>query len=197
MEHLKKELKDLQEWIEEESRKASELEGNLMNQREKIHSTFEHLKQFLEQEKQQLLSRLEKEKEENMKMIQEKLAQLEKQKHAHKGLITELERKCQQQDVELLKDVKSILGRCSEVKAQKPQENASAMKTTLQSTRRHAHLQEKLIELKETFSAEIEWRYLKSCEYSLGIEPSFDSLLWMITQISELKGRAESYPTLK
>ncbi|XP_069490996.1 E3 ubiquitin-protein ligase TRIM39-like isoform X2 [Ambystoma mexicanum] len=140
MEHLKKEVKDLQEWVEEESRKASELEANIMNQREKILSTFEHLKQFLEKEKQQLLSRLEKEQEENMKKIQEKLTQLEKQQSTHRDLITELERRCQQQDVDLLKDVKSVLGRCSAVKALKPQEDAPGMETTLQSIRRHAQL---------------------------------------------------------
>ncbi|XP_069490970.1 E3 ubiquitin-protein ligase TRIM17-like isoform X8 [Ambystoma mexicanum] len=110
MEHLKKELKDLHEWIEEEKRNASELKANIMNQREKILSTFDHLKQFLEKEKQQLLSRLEKEQEENMKKIQEKLTQLEKQQSTHRDLITELESKCQQQDVDLLKDVKSVLG---------------------------------------------------------------------------------------
>ncbi|XP_069490963.1 E3 ubiquitin-protein ligase TRIM39-like isoform X2 [Ambystoma mexicanum] len=140
MEHLKKELKDLHEWIEEEKRNASELKANIMNQREKILSTFDHLKQFLEKEKQQLLSRLEKEQEENMKKIQEKLTQLEKQQSTHRDLITELESKCQQQDVDLLKDVKSVLGRCSAVKALKPQEDAPGMETTLQSIRRHAQL---------------------------------------------------------
>ncbi|XP_069491132.1 E3 ubiquitin-protein ligase TRIM39-like isoform X3 [Ambystoma mexicanum] len=164
MEHLKKELKGLQEWVEEEGRKASELEGNIMKQRESILSTFEHLKQFLEKEKQQLLSRLEKEQEEKMKKIQEKLTRLEEQQSTHRGLITDLQRKCQQQEVDLLKDVKSVLRRCSEVKALKPQEDAPGMETTLQSTTRHAHLQEKLTELKETFPAEMDWRYMKSCE---------------------------------
>ncbi|XP_069490982.1 E3 ubiquitin-protein ligase TRIM39-like isoform X2 [Ambystoma mexicanum] len=140
MEHLKKELKDLHEWIEEEKRNASELKGNIMNQREKILSTFEHLKQFLEQEKQQLLSRLEKEQEENMTKIQEKLTQLEKQQSTHRDLITELKSKCQQQDVDLLKDVKSVLSRCSEVKALKPQEDAPGMEATLQIIRRRTQL---------------------------------------------------------
>ncbi|XP_069491136.1 E3 ubiquitin-protein ligase TRIM39-like isoform X2 [Ambystoma mexicanum] len=171
MEHLKKELKGLQEWVEEESRKASELEGNIMKQRESILSTFEHLKQFLEKEKQQLLSRLEKEQEEKMKKIQEKLTRLEEQQSTHRDLITELERKCQQQDVDLLKDVKSVLRRCSEVKALKPQEDAPGMETTLQSTTRHAHLQEKLTELKETFPAEMDWRYMKSFEREVILDP--------------------------
>ncbi|XP_069491212.1 E3 ubiquitin-protein ligase TRIM39-like [Ambystoma mexicanum] len=103
MEHLKTELKDLQVWVEEESRKASELQGNIMKQRKSILSTFEHLKQFLEKEKQQLLSRLEKERKEKLKKIQEKLTRMEKQQSTHRSLITELERKCQQQDVDLLK----------------------------------------------------------------------------------------------
>ncbi|XP_069491148.1 E3 ubiquitin-protein ligase TRIM39-like isoform X2 [Ambystoma mexicanum] len=171
MEHLKKELKGLQEWVEEESRKASELEGNIMKQRESILSTFEHLKQFLEKEKQQLLSRLEKEQEEKMKMIQEKLTRLEEQQSTHRDLITELEWKCQQQHVDLLKDVKSVLRRCSEVKALKPQEDAPGMETTLQSTTRHAHLQEKLTELKETFPAEMDWRYMKSFEREVTLDP--------------------------
>ncbi|XP_069491027.1 E3 ubiquitin-protein ligase TRIM39-like isoform X2 [Ambystoma mexicanum] len=136
---LKKELKDLQEWIEDESRKASELTVNILDQRVKILSTFKHLKQFLEQEEQQLLSRLEEEHDGNMKTIQAKLTQLEKQQSAHMSLITELERKCQQQDVELLKDVKSVLGRCSEVKHWKPQEDAPGMETLL-SIRRHAQM---------------------------------------------------------
>ncbi|XP_069491011.1 E3 ubiquitin-protein ligase TRIM39-like isoform X2 [Ambystoma mexicanum] len=172
MEHLKKEVTDLKEWIEEESRKASELKGNIMKQREKILSIFEHLKQFLEQEKQQLLSRLEKEQEENVKKIQEKLTRLEKQQSTHRDLLTQLERRCQQQDVDLLKDVKSVLGRCSAVNTLKPQEDASAIKRTLQSTRRHAHLWEKLTELKETFPAEMAWRCAKSCEREVTLDPS-------------------------
>ncbi|XP_069491145.1 E3 ubiquitin-protein ligase TRIM39-like isoform X2 [Ambystoma mexicanum] len=146
------------------SEAAQEYKGNIMKKRESILSTFEHLKQFLEKEKQQLLSRLEKEQEEKMKKIQEKLTRLEEQQSTHWGLITELQRKCQQQDVDLLKDVKSVLRRCSEVKALKPQEDAAGMETTLQSTTRHAHLQEKLTELKETFPAEMDWRYMTSCE---------------------------------
>ncbi|XP_069491130.1 E3 ubiquitin-protein ligase TRIM39-like isoform X2 [Ambystoma mexicanum] len=153
------------------SEAAQEYKGNIMKQRESILSTFEHLKQFLEKEKQQLLSRLEKEQEEKMKKIQEKLTRLEEQQSTHRGLITDLQRKCQQQEVDLLKDVKSVLRRCSEVKALKPQEDAPGMETTLQSTTRHAHLQEKLTELKETFPAEMDWRYMKSCEREVILDP--------------------------
>ncbi|XP_069491019.1 E3 ubiquitin-protein ligase TRIM39-like [Ambystoma mexicanum] len=90
MEHLKKELKDLHEWVEEEKRNASEL-----------------------------------------------------------------------------KDVKSVLGRCSAVKALKPQEDAPGMETTLQSIRRHAQL---LAELKETFPAEMELRYVKFWEREVTLD---------------------------
>ncbi|XP_069489000.1 E3 ubiquitin-protein ligase TRIM11-like [Ambystoma mexicanum] len=103
MEHLKKELKQLQKWVVEERRKASKLQGDIMKQRESILSTFDHLKRFLEQEKRQLLRRLEKEQEEKMNKIQEKLNRLEEQQSTRRSLITELERKCQHQDVNLLK----------------------------------------------------------------------------------------------
>ncbi|XP_069488997.1 E3 ubiquitin-protein ligase TRIM11-like [Ambystoma mexicanum] len=65
----------------------------------------------------------------------------------------------------------SIILRCSEVKALKPQEDAPGMETPLQSTTRHAHLQEKLTELKEIFPAEMDWRYVKSCEREVTLDP--------------------------
>ncbi|XP_069490983.1 E3 ubiquitin-protein ligase TRIM39-like isoform X3 [Ambystoma mexicanum] len=91
MEHLKKELKDLHEWIEEEKRNASEL-----------------------------------------------------------------------------KDVKSVLSRCSEVKALKPQEDAPGMEATLQIIRRRTQL---LAELQETFPVEMELRYVKSWEREVTLDP--------------------------
>ncbi|XP_069488988.1 E3 ubiquitin-protein ligase TRIM11-like [Ambystoma mexicanum] len=55
----------------------------------------------------------------------------------------------------------SIILRCSEVKALKPQEDAPGMETTLLRISCHAQL---LAELKETFPAETDWRCMKSCE---------------------------------
>ncbi|XP_069093398.1 E3 ubiquitin-protein ligase TRIM39-like isoform X2 [Pleurodeles waltl] len=139
---------------------AEEYKENYKNQTEKITSTFELLKQFLDKEKQQLLNKLEKGHEENMKKIQEKLTKLEISQSTHMGLITEVEEKCQLQDVHLLKDVKSILKRCDDVKIVKPEKDAIVEKT-LQSIGEDTSLQEKLLELKATFPAELEWKYIK------------------------------------
>ncbi|XP_069093388.1 E3 ubiquitin-protein ligase TRIM39-like isoform X2 [Pleurodeles waltl] len=103
VERLKKELNDLQTWRAEESRTVEELEEIFKNQTKKILNTFELLKQFLEKEKKQLLSKLEEEHEEKMTKIRKNLSKLEKLQSTHQALITEMEGKCLQQDVELLK----------------------------------------------------------------------------------------------
>ncbi|XP_078501945.1 E3 ubiquitin-protein ligase TRIM39-like isoform X2 [Lissotriton helveticus] len=164
VERLKKELKHLHKWAAEQSRTASKVEGSFKNQVEVIHSTFELLKKFLNKEEQQLLSKLENEHKENMKNIQEKLSDLEKQQSTHRDLITEIEGKCQQQDVELLKEVKIILNRYSNAKAQKPPKDV-AVGQTLESIGEHSFLQDKLLELKEAFPAELEKRYIKPATF--------------------------------
>ncbi|KAJ1134729.1 hypothetical protein NDU88_001176 [Pleurodeles waltl] len=169
VERLKKELKDLQTWTAEGSRTAEELEEIFTNQTKKILNTFELLKQFLEKEKKHLLSKLEEEHEEKMIKICENLSKLEKLQSTHQDLITEMERKCQQQDEELLKDVQIILGRCDHMKAEKPQENASVQQT-LQS-RKRASLQDKLLELKATIPVELEWRYMKTYATEVTLDP--------------------------
>ncbi|XP_078501937.1 E3 ubiquitin-protein ligase TRIM39-like isoform X2 [Lissotriton helveticus] len=157
VEQLKKDLESLQTWAVEESRTVSK--GNFKNQVGVIRTTFAFLKKFLDKEEQQLLSKLEKEHKENMKNIQKKLSELEKQQSTHRDLITEIQGKCQQQDVELLKDVRIILNRCNNVKAQKPPEDV-VVEQTLKSIGEHASLQDKLLELKETFPAELESSYI-------------------------------------
>ncbi|XP_078535020.1 E3 ubiquitin-protein ligase TRIM21-like [Lissotriton helveticus] len=170
----------------EESRTASKVEGNFKNQVEVIRSTFELLKKFLDKEEQQLLSKLENEHKENMKNIQEKLSELEKQQSTHRDLITEIEGKCQQEDVELLKEVKILLSRCNNLKTQKPPEDA-VVEQTLKIIGEHSSLQNKLFELKEVFPAELdrryikpgestfpaqrEWTYIRSCATAVTLDP--------------------------
>ncbi|XP_069098090.1 E3 ubiquitin-protein ligase TRIM39-like [Pleurodeles waltl] len=168
VERLKKELKDLQTWTAEGSRTAEELEEIFKNQTKKILNTFELLQQFLETEKTQLMSELKEEHEEKMTKIREKLSKLEKLQSTHQDLITEVEGKCQQQDVELLKDVQIVLGRCDQMKAEKPQEDA-AVQQTLQN-RKHASLQDKLLELK-AIPVELEWRFMKTYATAVTLDP--------------------------
>ncbi|XP_069461854.1 E3 ubiquitin-protein ligase TRIM17-like isoform X2 [Ambystoma mexicanum] len=149
VEQLTRQLEGLQKWATEESTTASELEENFQEQKDKILSAFWHLIQFLEQERQQVLTRLEEEQEENMKKIQAKLTNLDGQQSTHRSLIMELKMKCQQQDVQLLKDVKNLLDRCGTVTVLKPEEDALGEGTAQQSTRQQSYLQEKLLELKD------------------------------------------------
>ncbi|XP_069093381.1 E3 ubiquitin-protein ligase TRIM39-like [Pleurodeles waltl] len=169
MERLKKELKDLQTWTAEESGTAEEFEEIFKNQTKKILNTFELLQQFLEKEKKQLLSKLEEEHDEKMKKIWEKLNKLEKLQSTHQDLITTMAGKCQQQDVELLKDVQIILSRCDQMKAEKPQEDA-VVQQTLQS-RKHASLLDKLLELKATIPVELEGIYMNTCATEVTLDP--------------------------
>ncbi|KAJ1134692.1 hypothetical protein NDU88_001139 [Pleurodeles waltl] len=170
MERLKKELKDLQTWTAEESGTAEEFEEIFKNQTKKILNTFELLQQFLEKEKKQLLSKLEEEHDEKMKKIWEKLNKLEKLQSTHQDLITTMAGKCQQQDVELLKDVQIILRRCNNAKAQKTPDDVVA-EQTLKSIGQHASLQDKLLELRETFPAKLEWAYIKSWATAVTLDP--------------------------
>ncbi|XP_078501940.1 E3 ubiquitin-protein ligase TRIM39-like isoform X1 [Lissotriton helveticus] len=170
VERLKKELESLQIWAAKEKRTVSKVEGNFKSQVEVIRSTFELLKKFLDKEEQQLISKLENEHKENMKNIQEKLRELEKQQSTHRDLITEVEGKCQQQDVELLKEVQIILSRCNNVKAQKPPEDM-VVEQTLKSIGEHSSLQDKLLELKEMFPAELEWIYIKTWATAVTLDP--------------------------
>ncbi|XP_069093380.1 E3 ubiquitin-protein ligase TRIM39-like [Pleurodeles waltl] len=167
---LKRELESLQKWAAEESRTASKVEGNFNNQVKALHSTFDLLKKFLDKDEQQLFCKLESEHKDNMKKIQEKLSELEKQQSTHQDLITEIEGKCQQQDVDLLKDVQIILRRCNNAKAQKTPDDV-VVEQTLKSIGQHASLQDKLLELRETFPAKLEWAYIKSWATAVTLDP--------------------------
>ncbi|XP_029447847.1 E3 ubiquitin-protein ligase TRIM39-like isoform X2 [Rhinatrema bivittatum] len=89
--------------------------------REKILSEFEELHQFLNEEQQIHLSRLEEEEKKIVKKIRDNVSQLEEQSSSLQKLISEIEEKCQQPAVELLKDAKATLSRCQAVEFPKPE----------------------------------------------------------------------------
>ncbi|XP_069093379.1 E3 ubiquitin-protein ligase TRIM11-like [Pleurodeles waltl] len=183
VERLQKELENLQIWEDEQRRTVSDLEVNFENQAETIHSTFELLKQFLDKEEQQLISKLETEHNETIEKMQEKLSELEKQQSILRDMIAEIEGKCQQQDVQLLQDVQIILSRSNRVKAQKSMEDAVVW-WTLQSIGQNASLQEKLLELKATFPAELVCRYIKPGESTFPTEREWRYIKTWATEIT-------------
>ncbi|XP_078497592.1 E3 ubiquitin-protein ligase TRIM39-like [Lissotriton helveticus] len=115
---LKRKLSNMLELQRKEETEAKQIEAKFKSKREQITNEFEKLQEFLEQEKSRHISSLEEEEKKCLQSIKEKVTQLEEQQSVLKSLITEIESKCQQQEVDLLKDVKSTLRRYENMKAQ-------------------------------------------------------------------------------
>ncbi|XP_069488429.1 E3 ubiquitin-protein ligase TRIM39-like [Ambystoma mexicanum] len=172
LEQLKKELVDIQEWKTKEEKNAADLEAKFKSQRENILSTFEDVEQFLKEEKQRLLGNLDKEQEENVKKIQGKVAVLAKQQQSHGTLITEIEEKFQQQDIDLLRVVRSVLFRSKMVRDSKPKDDSEEMKKNVHCfSLQHTYLKERFTGLKEKFRAEMDIRGLKSFKVAVALDP--------------------------
>lgn len=77
----------------------------------RIHSEFEQQKNFLVEEEQRQLQKLEKEEREQLRILGETEATLARRCQALQELISELERRSQCSEVELLQEVKSVLER--------------------------------------------------------------------------------------
>ncbi|XP_060045252.1 E3 ubiquitin-protein ligase TRIM38-like isoform X2 [Erinaceus europaeus] len=89
--------------------------------KQKIHSEFEKLHNFLHEEEKSYLWRLEKEKEQTLRKLWDNEANLEKQSHELKNCILELEERCQASAHKLLQDVKDTLIRSSAVNLELPE----------------------------------------------------------------------------
>ncbi|KAJ1134906.1 hypothetical protein NDU88_001352 [Pleurodeles waltl] len=148
---LRSSLEDVERFATDEETKRAELEGEFQSQAEKVTRTFEDLQQFLEQEKKTLLAKLEKEQTEHLQKISVKITDLEKQKACFKDLIEDIEGKCHQDDVELLKDVRNILNRSDSLKVLLlKNDSVDSTVQNLQSfISQHAYIQEKIREFKD------------------------------------------------
>ncbi|XP_054985575.1 E3 ubiquitin-protein ligase TRIM38-like [Sorex araneus] len=93
----------------------TEWEEKVELRRQEIQSDFKTLHNFLHEEEESYLWRLEKEKELTLSRLQDNKAALEKQSQEFKNHILELERKCQDSAQNLLKDIKDTLSRSSDV----------------------------------------------------------------------------------
>nr|XP_032646148.1 E3 ubiquitin-protein ligase TRIM11-like [Chelonoidis abingdonii] len=93
-----------------------------------IAGEFNKLHTLLREEEQLLLQSLEEEERETLQRLQENVTKLSQQSSSLQQLITEIEEKCQQPVVELLKDVKSTLSRSENVKLQEPEAVSTDLK---------------------------------------------------------------------
>ncbi|XP_024074344.3 E3 ubiquitin-protein ligase TRIM39-like, partial [Terrapene carolina triunguis] len=103
-------------------------ERNVKNKREMIAGEFNKLHTLLREEEQLLLQSLEEEERETLQRLRENVTKLSQQSSSLQQLITEIEEKCQQPVVELLKDVKSTLSRSENVKLQEPEAVSTGLK---------------------------------------------------------------------
>lgn len=94
---------------------------NIELQKKRIHSDFENIRIFLNEEERTFMLKLEKEKIQILKRLQDNEANLEKQSLELKNHILELQEKCQGSAQNLLQDVKNTLCRSSAVKLNLPE----------------------------------------------------------------------------
>ncbi|XP_053147098.1 E3 ubiquitin-protein ligase TRIM39-like isoform X3 [Hemicordylus capensis] len=120
LEPLEQKLQDIAHCKSQEEKKPGELKRKVENRRQLIISEFEELHQFLEEEQQVLLRRLEDEEKEILQKLKDNVAELSEQRVSLNSLITEIEEKCLQSGIEMLKDVKNTLERCEELQAKEP-----------------------------------------------------------------------------
>ncbi|XP_039373555.1 E3 ubiquitin-protein ligase TRIM39-like [Mauremys reevesii] len=118
---LRKELEVALALMSKEEKKTTEWQGKVKNRREMIAGEFNKLHTLLREEEQLLLQSLEEEERETLQRLRENVTKLSQQSSSLQQLITELEEKCQQPVVELLKDVKSTLSRSENVKLWEPE----------------------------------------------------------------------------
>ncbi|XP_065271848.1 E3 ubiquitin-protein ligase TRIM39-like isoform X3 [Emys orbicularis] len=125
---LRKELEEALALMSEEEEKTTEWQRKVKNRREMITGEFNRLHTLLREEEQLLLQSLEKEERATLQRLQENITKLSQQSSSLQQLITEIEEKCQQPVVELLKDVKSTLSRSENVKLQEPEAVSTDLK---------------------------------------------------------------------
>ncbi|XP_054436512.1 E3 ubiquitin-protein ligase TRIM21 [Pteronotus mesoamericanus] len=78
----------------------------------RLHAEFEQQRNFLAEEEQRQLQKLEREEGEELKILGETETKLTQQSEALQELISELERRSRSSKLELLQEVKNVLGRC-------------------------------------------------------------------------------------
>ncbi|KAJ1134285.1 hypothetical protein NDU88_000738 [Pleurodeles waltl] len=118
---LKKEEEYFLESKIKEEEQYKTMRNKLRTEKKKIESEFENLQQLLKENEKTLQRRLE-EMEKKITMVESaNITKLSNQIASLSALITEIEKKCKAPAWELLKDVRSTLSRCNNVKIQCPE----------------------------------------------------------------------------
>ncbi|XP_020667952.3 E3 ubiquitin-protein ligase TRIM39 isoform X1 [Pogona vitticeps] len=120
LEPLERKLRKIAYCKAQEEKKPGVLKRKVEDRRQLIIREFEELHLFLTAEQEVLIRHLENEEKEILQKLKENVAKLSEQRAALNSLITEIEEKCLQSGMEMLKDVKNTLERCEEVQEEEP-----------------------------------------------------------------------------
>uniref|UniRef100_K7F932 Uncharacterized protein n=1 Tax=Pelodiscus sinensis TaxID=13735 RepID=K7F932_PELSI len=107
---LKKERDKIQAFKLSGEKKSQELLKQLETDKQKIVSDFEQLSKFLKEQERLLLARLEELNKEIEKRRDEYLAKVSEELSSFSSLISEMEQKCQQPEIEFLQDSRNVMG---------------------------------------------------------------------------------------
>ncbi|XP_055988134.1 E3 ubiquitin-protein ligase TRIM38-like [Sorex fumeus] len=128
------------------TQKINNWEVKIKHEKERIHSEFKSLHNFLNQEEEFYMCRLEKEQEQKLSRLQNNVAHLENKLQELKNGILELDKKCQGSAQHLLQDIKNTLSRVSDTNLETPEDvslelhtvcNVSELNFTLKKMLKH------------------------------------------------------------
>ncbi|CAM5176800.1 unnamed protein product [Eretmochelys imbricata] len=128
------------------------------NKRQKVVSEFQQLRQFLEEEEEQLLlGQLENLEKAIVKIQNDNVTKMSEEIFRLSNLISELEGKCQKPASEFLQDVRSTLSRCEKGKFLQPVEISPELEKRLSDfSQRNIALTEILWKFKDILPSELE-----------------------------------------
>ncbi|XP_078497791.1 E3 ubiquitin-protein ligase TRIM39-like [Lissotriton helveticus] len=119
--HLKKDQEYILESKVKEEETYKTMRDKLRTEKNKIESGFEKLRQLLKEHEQSLCEKLE-EMEKKITIVENaNMTKLSNQITSLNAVIMEIEKKCEAPSWELLKDIRSTLSRCNNLKIQSPE----------------------------------------------------------------------------
>ncbi|XP_038607954.1 E3 ubiquitin-protein ligase TRIM11-like [Tachyglossus aculeatus] len=117
-----KELEKAQQFLALMRTKAALWKERVQHQKLTIQMEFEKIRGFLAEEESRQLLRLELEEEAILRRLEHSESQISQQSSALRELIGELEERCEKPDLELLRDVKTLLSRSEATELHVPQD---------------------------------------------------------------------------
>ncbi|XP_069093431.1 E3 ubiquitin-protein ligase TRIM39-like [Pleurodeles waltl] len=161
---LKTHLEKVQRLMINEDTRLAECQGLVSRERQKIVSEFEDLQRFLKEQQDLLLHQLDEKEKLVLMRTQRKVIEMEDLQSSLQKLVREIEFKCQQPDVEFLKDTGCLLTRCEEVKEPEPS-TPSPEEAHLQSFhQQHVNLMKMIKDFQE-------WRRVRCFAVNISLDP--------------------------